>query len=169
MINRISNLLGVVALAATDVIEETARDILNHTGETSAALVVIGYGTGPTNGQLQRTLGLSHPGTVRLVDRLVADGLVERREGRNKREVALYVTKLGALTRETLLKGRIAAIRPFVASLSVEEQQTLECLLHKMLSSMDTSAQERRTLCRLCDSRVCTNCPIPACSPPINE
>ena len=81
MIDRTANLLGAVGLAVADRIENTTREILSHAGATHAALVVIGHGTGPSNDQLRRVLGLSHPGTVRLVDRLVADGLVERQLG----------------------------------------------------------------------------------------
>ncbi len=162
MIDRTANLLGVVGLAVADRIEETARDILNHIGETPAALVVIGYGSGLSNDELRRILGLSHPGTVRLVDRLVADGLVERREGRDKRAIALYLCERGMAVREQLLQGRLAAIRPLLTPLTGVEQETLGALLHKVLSSMETTATERRTLCRLCDNRVCTDCPIPA-------
>lgn len=166
MTNRTANLLGVVALAITDRIESTARGILSHAGETPAALIVIGYGFGPSNDRLRRILGLSHPGTVRLVDRLVADGLVERRAGRDKRAIALYLTKRGKALREELLKGRLAAIRPLLASLTDAEQETFAALLHKMLSAMNPSDMERCTLCRLCDDRVCSNCPIPADKPP---
>ena len=162
MVNRTANLLGVVGLAVADRIEDSAREVLSHAGETPAALVVIGYGLGPSNDQLRRVLGLSHSGTVRLVDRLVADGLVERREGRDKREVALYVTKRGRALREKILTGRLAAIRPLLAPLTSDEHETLAALLHKMLSSMETTDMERRTLCRLCDDRVCSDCPIPA-------
>lgn len=162
MINRTSNLLGVVGLAVAGRIEESAQEILRHAGETPAALVVIGYDLGPTNDQLRRILGLSHSGTVRLVDRLVLEGLVERREGRDKREVALYATKRGKALREQILKGRLAAIRPFLTPLTRDEQEALAALLHKMLSSMDTTDMERRNLCRLCDNRVCSDCPIPA-------
>ncbi|MEQ8823311.1 MAG: MarR family transcriptional regulator [Filomicrobium sp.] len=165
MTNRTANLLGVVALAITDRIEDAARQILSHTGETPAALVIIGYGFGPSNDRLRRILGLSHPGTVRLVDRLVADGLVERRKGRDKREVALYLTKRGKAVREKFLKGRLSAIRPLLGALSADEQESFAALLHKMLASMDTTDMERRTLCRLCDDRVCSNCPIPANKP----
>jgi MarR family transcriptional regulator, negative regulator of the multidrug operon emrRAB len=166
MMNRTTNLLGVVALAVTDRIEGTARDILSHAGETPAALVIIGYGFGPSNDRLRRILGLSHPGTVRLVDRLVADGLVERREGRDKRAIALYLTKRGKALREELLKGRLAAIRPLLSSFTDAEEETFAALLHKMLSAMNPTDMERRTLCRLCDDRVCSNCPIPAIKPP---
>jgi DNA-binding MarR family transcriptional regulator len=162
MMDHTANLLGAVGLAVADRIETTARAILNHAGETPAALVVIGYGLGPSNDQLRRVLGLSHPGSVRLVDRLVADELVERREGRDRRAIALYLTERGVALREKLLSGRLAAIRPLLMSLTDSEQGVLASLLHKMLSSMETTDLERCTLCRLCDDRVCTDCPIPA-------
>jgi MarR family transcriptional regulator, negative regulator of the multidrug operon emrRAB len=162
VIDRTANLLGVVGLAVADRIEEAARDILSHAGETPAAVVVIGYGLGPSNDQLRRILGLSHPGSVRLVDRLVADGLVERRKGRDRRAVALYLTKSGETLREKLLKGRLAAIRPLLVPLLRRDQEALASLLHKILSSMPTTDLERCNLCRLCDDRVCKDCPIPA-------
>lgn len=169
MIDRTANLLGVIGLAVADRIETAARNVLAHSGETPAALVVIGYGTGPSNDTLRRILGLSHPGAVRLVDRLVADGLVERRVGEDRRAIALYLTKRGKARREGLLKGRLAAIRPLLTPLTETEQDALANLLHKMLSSMETTNMERCTLCRLCDDRVCTDCPIPADKPARRE
>ncbi|WP_310474196.1 MarR family transcriptional regulator [Sandarakinorhabdus sp.] len=128
----------------------------------AAADVVIGYGLGPSNDELRRTLGLSHPGCVRLIDRLVSDGLVQRRAGRDKRAIALFLTEDGITLREQLLQGRLAAIRPFLLHMTDNEQATLGGLLHKMLASLETSDQQRCTLCRLCDGSVCTDCPIPA-------
>ena len=61
-----------------------------------------------------------------------------------------------------MLKGRLAAIRPWLTPLTDVEQETLAALLHKMLASLPTTDQERCHLCRLCDDSVCTNCPIPA-------
>lgn len=162
MIDRTANLLGTVGLAIADRIEAAARDILSHAGETPAAVIVIGYGLGPSNDQLRRILGLSHPGSVRLVDRLVAAGLVERRQGRDRRAIALYLTKPGQTLREELLQARLAAIRPLLAPLTATEQAALAALLHKLLSSMETTDLDRCNLCRLCDDRVCSDCPIPA-------
>jgi len=162
MIDRIANLLGVVGLDVASRIEKTAREIVNHVGETPAALVVIGYGLGPSNDQLRRTLNLSHPGTVRLVDRLVADNLVERRQGHDKRSIALFLTDQGMGLRDQLLKGRLAALRPLLLPLTPAEQEALGALLHKILASMETSDLERCNLCRLCDDSVCLDCPIPA-------
>jgi MarR family transcriptional regulator, negative regulator of the multidrug operon emrRAB len=162
MINKAANLLGAVGLAVADRIEEAARAILNHAGETPAALVVIGYGLGPSNDQLRRILRLSHPGSVRLVDRLVSDGLVERRQGRDKRAIALYLTERGVGLREVLLKERLVVLSTFLHPLTEQEQAVFTTLLEKLLSALGTTDIERCTICRLCDERVCINCPIPA-------
>lgn len=162
MSDRTANLLGVLGLAVFDRIEAAAREIMSHAGETPAAVVMLGYGPGMTNDKLRRILHLSHPGSVRLVDRLVADGLVERREGRDKRETALHLTRRGVATREKLLAGRLAAIRPLLSPLSKDEDAQLASLIHKALHGQHTDIMERYNLCRLCDDRVCTNCPIPA-------
>ena len=162
MTDQTANLLGALGLAVGDQIQTSAREVLKHAGETPAALVVIGYDLGPTNDQLKQVLGLSHSGTVRLVDRLVAEGLVKRKPGADKREIALYATKRGKDLREQILQRRLATIQPLLDPLTKSEQKNLHQLLHKILASMETTDLQRKTLCRLCDNRVCKNCPIPA-------
>jgi DNA-binding MarR family transcriptional regulator len=161
MLDRTANLLGTLALAVTDRIEAVARETLDRAGETPAAVVVIGYGPGLSNDKLRRILGLSHPGAVRLVDRLVDDALVERRPGRTKRDVALHLTPRGERARLKLLKGRLAAVRSLIEPLTPGEQETLAALIHKALAAIGTCEMERYTLCRLCDDRVCLDCPLP--------
>lgn len=149
-------------MAVADRIAAVALDVMNRAGETPAALIVIGYGLGPSNDQLRRILGLSHPGAVRLLDRLVADGLVERRPARDRRAVALFLTEQGHAVRETLLAERLAAIKPLLSPLSEAEEEALAALLSRLLASLPSSDLERCQLCRMCDDRVCTDCPIPA-------
>lgn len=162
MTDRTANLLGVLGLAVADRIEDVARNILGRVGETPAALVVIGHGSGLSNDGLRRILGLSHPGTVRLVDRLVADSLVERGEGKDRRAVALRLTEQGQSVRDKLLQGRLSALDALLVPLSEQERELFDSLLSKILISMDTTISDRRTLCRLCDAKVCSRCPIPA-------
>lgn len=157
-----ANMLGALALAVTDRIEEAALQVMHRAGETPAALVVIGYGSGPSNDRLRRVLGLSHPGTVRLVDRLVSDGLVERRQGKDKRAVALYLTKKGEAARRELLDTRLTKVRSILHPLSEPQVESLSSLLHTMLAALPANDQQRRQLCRLCDNSVCSDCPIPA-------
>lgn len=157
----IANWLGALSLAVTDRIERGARDIMGHSGETPAALVVIGYGPGMTNDKLRRILGLSHSGAVRLVDRLVSDRLVERRPGTDGREVALHLTAKGAATRKELLASRISAVASILDVLSASERKRLGELIRAVLARQDTSEMERFTICRMCDNGICTSCPLP--------
>ncbi len=157
----IANLLGALSLAVMDRIEQGARDIIDHGGETPAALVVVGYGPGMTNDKLRRILGLSHSGTVRLVDRLVSDRLIERRQGKDGREIALHLTAKGAATRTNLLASRISAVASLVDVLAPSERKQLGELIRDVLARQDTSELDRFTICRMCDNRVCTNCPLP--------
>jgi|SRR6516164_8796480 DNA-binding MarR family transcriptional regulator len=162
---RTANLLGALSLAVVDRVEAAAREILDHGGETPAALVVIGYGQGLSNDMLRRILGRSHPGVVRLVDKLVADGLVERGPGRDGRQVALHLTKRGRQVRVQLLTSRLSAIGRIIASLDLSEQKALAGLLHKVLARMDTGEMQRFAICRMCDDRVCDDCPLPTSKP----
>lgn len=161
----IANLLGALSLAVMDRIEQAARELMGRGGETPAALVVIGYGPGMTNDQLRRILNLSHSGTVRLVDRLVADRLVERRPGKDAREVALHLTAKGTAARRNLLASRISAVASFAGVLSASERKRLGELMRGLLSRQDTSELDRFTICRMCDDRACTNCPLPTSKP----
>ncbi|MGY3440051.1 MarR family winged helix-turn-helix transcriptional regulator [Bradyrhizobium sp. USDA 4473] len=161
MENGIANLLGALSLAVMDRIEQSAREVVGRGGETPAALIVIGYGQGMTNDKLRRILGLSHSGTVRLVDRLVSDRLVERRAGKDGREVALHLTATGAASRNELLASRISAVTSLLDVLSAAERKQLATLIRELLARQDTSEMDRFTICRMCDDRVCTNCPLP--------
>jgi|SRR5882757_8235445 len=157
----IANLLGALSLAVMDRIEQGSREVIGRGGETPAALVVIGYGRGMTNDKLRRILGLSHSGTVRLVDRLVSDQLVERRPGEDAREVALYLTAKGASARKNLMASRISAVASLLDVLSPTETKRLGTLIHELLARQDTSELDRFTICRMCDDGVCTDCPLP--------
>ena len=157
----IANLLGALSLAVMDRIEQGAREVVGRAGETPAALVVIGYGQGMTNDKLRRILGLSHSGTVRLIDRLVSDQLVERRPGKDGREIALHLTTKGAAAREELLASRISAAASLLDVLSPAETKQLGRLIRDLLARQNTSELDRFTICRMCDDTVCRNCPLP--------
>lgn len=161
MENEIANLLGALSLAVMDRIEQGAREVVGRGGETPAALIVIGYGQGMTNDKLRRILGLSHSGTVRLVDRLVLDQLVERRPGKDGREVALHLTAKGTTARKDLMACRISAVVSLLDVLSTAEMKRLGALIHELLARQDTSELDRFTICRMCDDRICQNCPLP--------
>jgi DNA-binding MarR family transcriptional regulator len=55
---------------------------------------------------LRSGVGLSHPGAVRLVDRLAARGLVARRASADDgRRVALHLTRAGEAMAASIMQG----------------------------------------------------------------
>ena len=156
-----SNLLGALALAVTDRVEASTQKVLGRSGETPSAIVLIGLEPGMSNDRLRQVLGITHAGAVRLVDRLVADGLVERRRGQDGRAVALHLTRRGFKRRDQMLSQRLEAIQPALDVLSAEEKEQFVALLHKVLAGLQGSELENATICRMCDARVCSDCPFP--------
>jgi MarR family transcriptional regulator, negative regulator of the multidrug operon emrRAB len=159
-IERTSNLLGALSLAISDRIHAVASQGLGHGGETPAALTVIGHEPGLSNDMLRKILNLSHSGAVRLIDKLQAVGLVERRKGKDRREVALYLTEAGDALRGDILLKRADVLLPVVESLSPQEQKRLTTILEKMLRKLPGTKVETYSICRLCDEGVCQSCPI---------
>lgn len=158
-----ANLLGALAIAAADRVLAVAADGIGHGGETGAALVAIGHMPGLSNDALGRALSLSHPGTVRLVDRLVAAGLVTRAvSATDRRAVALALTDAGRARREAILADREAALAELLAPLSASERTRFAALAAKMLRGRARTDIEGLAICRLCDEARCANCPIDA-------
>src|ERR1017187_5471201 len=78
----LSNVVAALALALTDRISEATERAAGRGGQAPAALVALHeFLDGGTIEHLRQALGLSHSAAVRLVDRLVADGHVVRRDG----------------------------------------------------------------------------------------
>lgn len=159
---RTINLLGALALGLVDRLEAVVEANTGHGGETPAALVTLGVDPGISIDTLRSILNLSHPGTVRLVDRLAADGLVERRAGNDKRTVALFLTPAGIERRKAILDERRQQLQLAYDCLSANEQKQLAKLLEKMLTAIATDKQRADVICRLCEEEVCPAdcCPV---------
>jgi len=158
---RTANLLGAVTLGMTDALRAACFGALEHGGETAAALATIGLEPGLTNQRLSRILGLSHPGVVRLVDKLVAEGAVERRSHRDDaRAVALHLTAAGQDCRARLLARRRHALVSVIERLSRREQAQLAALLEKILLELPRDEMHAHAICRLCEEQACKNCPV---------
>ena len=89
---RASNLLGALAVALGDDISAATEGVAGHAAASPAAIVTVGGEPGQTIESLRRALELSHSGTVRLLDRLEDEGIVERREGKDGRSAAIFLT-----------------------------------------------------------------------------
>lgn len=158
---RLANLLGALAVGISDRIRMAAAEKTSMGGEAAAALIVIGHMVGMSIDQLGRILKLSHPGTVRVVDRLVAAGLAERKAGLTDRRVlALHLTPAGEIERSAVLEGRRVAIFAVMDRVSPDDYPVLEQLVEKMLASLPFDVTSAMNVCRFCNQQACLACPM---------
>ena len=159
--DRTTNLLGALALAITDRIKSGMKNTFDRSGETAAAIVVLGYAPGLSVEILRQVLALSHPGTVRLIDRLEEDGLVERRKADDGRAVALHLTAKGSKLRQRLMDCRLDMLEAALKGLSDDDRLVFGNLLAKVLANLPETEMAKHRICRLCSVKTCADCPIP--------
>jgi DNA-binding MarR family transcriptional regulator len=159
---RTLNLLGALALGLMDALNSVVEVNAGYGGEAPAALVTLGAEPGLSINALRQILNLSHPGTVRLIDRLESQGLVERRSGTDGRTLALFLTETGYERRKAILVERRQQLQLAVHTLTQNEHKQLAKILEKMLTAMTTSESRNFAICRLCEEEVCPTecCPV---------
>jgi len=159
------NVLGALAVAATDLLTEDAQAGGYYPAEY-AAIILVGTVDGLSQEDLQRRLGLSQPGTTRLVDRLAGRGLLTRAPGPDRRTNALRLTPAGAREAEHALARRHELLGPLVAGLDEAEQQAAATLIGRMLATLVRSGRSPWRICRECDQAACDagqcRCPVEA-------
>src|SRR3954470_18962104 len=94
-VERTANLLAAAAVRIADLIHVETSVRAGRGAQAPAALVTLLRPLERPIEELRHVLALSHSATVRLVDRLVEDGLVERAPGRDGRTVAPRLTGSG--------------------------------------------------------------------------
>ena len=155
---RTANLLGAVALTLADELQAAAAAVAGHGASGPAALVLLGdLAGGATIEELRRALGLTHSGTVRLVDRLVTGDLVERRVGGDARSLSLHLTPAGRRTARRVLAARETVLERALIALEPRQRAEFERSLDAVLRELHGS---RRRICRLCDIAACGRCPV---------
>lgn len=162
MISRQANLLGALAVAVVDQVNSTAAVVSGHGAAAPSALVTLHNSPGLTIGGLARVIGLTHAGTVRLVDRLVDDGLVSRRRGHDGREVSLRLEAKGRRIALAILGARAGVLEGAVAALDPTDAVALDRVVGKLLAALSPDPDAADRTCRLCDERACPSatCPV---------
>jgi DNA-binding MarR family transcriptional regulator len=161
---RIANRLGALALALGDEMLGAIAASDGPGPSDAAALVTVGAEPGSSLEALAGMLALSQSATVRLIDRLEAAGLIERRHGPDRRTLALHLSGAGERRMQAILNRRESALVKALGALSASERETLGALMGKMLSAMTDSDQRASQICRLCDEVACglESCPVEA-------
>lgn len=160
---RDANLLGALGIVLTDALADAAQ--LGGGATPAAALVALhGTSAGGTIDALAGRIGLSHSGTVRLVDRLSRDGLVERRRGADQRSAALVLTPQGRRAARSVLSRREANMQVLLGLLTDDQRSAAIELAEALLGAVGYEERTEGRVCRLCDLEACGRrrgrCPV---------
>jgi MarR family transcriptional regulator, negative regulator of the multidrug operon emrRAB len=156
------NLLGALVTAVNDRMQWQAEKAIGLGGQMPAALVTIGHNYGESVEFLSGILQMSHSGCVRLVDKLDELGLIERRPGRDRRSLSLYLTPKGRELKREVLRARREALNSVFETLDGQQQKDLVGLLEVMLKAMTHCKSDADIICRLCEEQTCaqSHCPV---------
>jgi MarR family transcriptional repressor of emrRAB len=170
-----ANVLGALSLVVADRMNTAVEAIAALGPSAPAALAAMHeFLDGGSVTQLSSVLGLTHSGTVRLVDRLAAEGLVERAGAQDGRAVSVVLTRRGRRTAARILQAREKSLTSALSALSPDETDNLAAALDTMLTTVTLARAEERSartsdrpqpwLCRLCDFAACGrgegHCPV---------
>ena len=140
------NVVGALALALADAMRDATEAAAGMTGAAPAAVVALQqFLRGRTTEDLARATGLTHSGAVRLVDRLVEGGLVERRPGNDARSLAILLTASGRTLSHRITAARADAVASVLEGLRAEQR----------LDARSRGDEPAGWLCRLCDFVAC--------------
>jgi MarR family transcriptional repressor of emrRAB len=170
---RLANLLGAASTALADAMEESMLAAAGLDGSAPAALVAfLDFSPHGSIRALSRVLGLTHSGTVRLADRLVAAGYIQRQPGVDGRSLTLTLTPAGKPVAERIRRAREAAVIRALQGLPNHDRAALAEICEQMVATLTRHRLEQRTaggeprggaLCRMCDFAACGrhdgNCP----------
>jgi MarR family transcriptional regulator, negative regulator of the multidrug operon emrRAB len=170
MDDRLTNLLGSLALAASDRVAAGAAQAVGHGGAHPAVLVHLDAYPGVSIEDLRRVLSVSQPGAVQAVNRLEADGLVERRAGKDGRTRALHLTPAGREAARGVLAQRGRSLSGLLDALDAGERARLLPLLEKLVAGLADDRPGALTVCRMCDRNACyakAACPLEHTNRPV--
>lgn len=155
------NIFGAFALMISDDILRATSSNTPEAGPAASALALLAHKPGLSIRMLAIGVGLSHAGTVRLVDRLVAEALIERRDhSTDGRTRSLYLTKAGEKMSAQVLSDRDQVISESLSVLSRDEIKTLKEISERVLRARLEGLEHSYRVCRLCCYEGCKNCPI---------
>lgn len=162
--DRLSNLVGACALGIVDALQDAFdREALDSTTAT-VLVALLDFSPAGSVRRLSQVIGLTHSGAVRVVDRLVEAGLVERRPGYDLRSLGLRLTYAGRRTALRLRARRRRVMSSLLTGLSAQQRAQLTGVCEAVVTSLTSQRLAARAsgvapaggaLCRLCDFAAC--------------
>jgi DNA-binding MarR family transcriptional regulator len=160
------NVVGALVVALGDRLRDATEDAAGMTGQLPAALASLReWAGGRTVDTLAGGLRLSHSRTVRVIDRLEAEGLAAReRDPADGRSVLVHLTPAGERAGAAVLAARAAALTAALQGLAPPERHDLAQLAERVLGELTTGRRSAGANCRLCETTACGHhegrCPV---------
>jgi DNA-binding MarR family transcriptional regulator len=160
------NVIGALIVSLGDRLRDATEDAAGMAGAFPAALSALHeWAGGRTIETLAGGLRLSHSRTVRVIDRLEADGLaVRERDPLDARGVLVHLTPDGRRVAREVLEARAAALDEALRPLAARERAALARLAEEALFAAATGRRAAGAICRLCDAHACGHhdgrCPV---------
>jgi DNA-binding MarR family transcriptional regulator len=164
-LDQTGNLLGALALVVVDRTADAIEREVGLSGSQAAAIsAMYHFLASPSVDLLRQVLGLTSSGTVRLVDRLEADGYVTREPGPDGRTTTVALTAAGRRAGAGVAEARADTLERCLDGLDPRDRVALGSLLGTVLSSLVRPPGATRWICRLCDTGACGRerglCPV---------
>ena len=160
------NVVGALAVALGDRLREATEAAVGMSGALPAALVSLHeWASGRTVDTLAGGLRLSHSRTVRVIDRLEAEGLARReRDPADGRGVLVRLTPAGERAGAAVLAARERALRAALDGFTPEELAAFAGGAEQVLARLTDGRRSAGGNCRLCASHDCGHhdgrCPV---------
>lgn len=158
-----ANILGTLSVLIQDRVEGAWQSELDLSPMAAAAVLQTESAPGCSIEQVATRIGLSHSATVRVIDKLVERGLIEKdRARKDARQQSLSLSKPGKRLAEQLHAVRNDVTDSLLAGLDPGQVTALHQAVCRILNKAVTTNQEGDVVCRVCDERRCTPeiCPI---------
>lgn len=156
------NVLGAFADRLSEQLDRAAVAVTGLRRESQAVLVTLLHepSIGPT--ELARTLEITTPSVVHLLNRLEASGHLRRQPGRDGRRTTIELTAVGRDAVSAILAARGEVLMAMVGEVEPQHRAALHAALVSMVRSMTDSRRTGDHICRRCDESVCPDdaCPV---------
>lgn len=159
---RAGNLLGALAIGISDRLQRETEAAAGRSGARAAALATLAQWPADTIEQLRHSLGLTHSATVRVINGLVAEGLVTREHVGGGPAVRPRLTEAGEAQARKVLAARSEALQLLVGGVTDEELDRLTPIVERLLEKLTFDFNAGELICRLCELDECPQdrCPV---------
>ena len=159
---RAANLLGALAMGISDRLQHETEDAAGHSGARAAALATLAQWPPDTIEALRHSLGLTHSATVRVVNGLVADGLVRRQHVGGGPAVRPRLTRAGEAEARRVLAARNHVLQWLVGDITDDELKRVTPVVERLLERLTSDFNAGELICRLCELDECPQdrCPV---------